>query len=307
MPAQASVASPELPFTLHQLRMLVTVAETGTISGAAERLLLSQTAVSLALSQLEKAFAAELLVRRRAHGVTLTATGHTVVAAARRILAEATDLYEEIGGRGEVVGAVAVGCYPSLGPSLVPALLDGFLRRHPRAVPTLDEGPQETLEHRLVDGTLDVVISYDLALSDSLAKVAIAQREPGVLVAADGTWGDAEAIDLKQLANEPYVLLDTPLSTYHLASITRAAGFEPRIMYRSQNFETVRSLVGRGLGWTLLLTPPRSELTHEGTRVAMKPFAQKLDPVDVVVVWPRSRSLSRAARAFVAFAQSAGG
>jgi len=303
--APESVTGHELPFTLHQLRMLVTVAETGTISGAAERLLLSQTAVSLALKQLEKALGAELLVRKRAHGVTITTTGHTVVAAARSILSQATDLYEEIGGHGDVVGSVAVGCYASLGPSLVPALVDGFLRAHPRARPTVNEGPQETLENELVAGTLDVVISYDLALSDSLMKVPIAHREPGVLVAADGAWGGRESIDLKQLADEPYVLFDTPVSTYHLDRLTRAAGFTPRITYRSQNFETVRSLVGRGLGWSVVVTPPRSETTHEGMRVVMKPLATRADPVDVVIVWPRTRSLSRVARAFVAFAQQA--
>ncbi|GAA4168687.1 LysR substrate-binding domain-containing protein [Gryllotalpicola koreensis] len=306
-PGQESAAARDLPFTLHQLRLFATVAETGTISGAAGRLRLSQTAVSLALTQLEKALGAELLIRRRAHGVTLTTTGHTVLAAARRILAEATDLFDEIGGRGEVVGGVAVGCYPSLGPSLVPALVDGFLHAYPRAQPTLDEGPQESLEHDLLSGALDVVISYDLALSENLVKVPIAHREPGVLVAADGKWGNARAVDLKQLADEPYVLFDTPVSTFHLASITRAAGFTPRITYRSQNFETVRSLVGRGLGWTVLLTPPRTELTHEGLRVVMKPLTQRADPVDVVIVWPRTRSLSRVARAFVAFAQQSGG
>jgi DNA-binding transcriptional LysR family regulator len=300
---QESVATQELPFTLHQLRMLVTVAETGTISGAAERLLLSQTAVSLALGQLEKALGAELLIRRRAHGVKLTTTGQSVVMLARALLLQANELYEEIAGEGQVVGAVAVGCYPSLGPSIMPALVQGFLREHPRAQPTLEEGPQEMLESDLMSGALDVVISYDLALPESLMKVPIGKREPGVLVAADGPWGDRESIDLRKVADEPYVLLDTPVSTFHLAALTRSAGFTPRITYRSQNFETVRSLVGRGLGWTILLTPPRSEVTHEGLRVVMKPLAQQPEPVDVVVVWPRSRSLSRAARTFVEFAQ----
>lgn len=305
-PAQESAANRELPFTLHQLRMFTTVAETGTISAASERLLLSQTAVSLALSQLEAALGAELLIRRRAHGVTLTTTGQTVLELARVVLAQADDLYAEIAGGGEVVGVVAVGCYPSLGPSLVPALVQGFVHAHPRAQPMLEEGPQEMLERDLLSGGLDVVITYDLALSDTLAKVRIAQREPGVLVAADGPWGARERIDLRELADEPYVLFDTPVSSYHLEALTRAAGFSPRITHRSQNFETVRSLVGRGLGWTVLVTQPRNELTHEGLRVVMKPLVQQPDPVDVVVVWPRARALSRAARTFVAFAQQAG-
>lgn len=299
-------ATRDLPFTLHQLRIFLAVAEAGAMSGAAARLMLSQTAVSLALTQLEKALGTELLVRRRAHGVTLTATGRTVQALARKVLAQADELYEEVAGEGQVVGVVAVGCYPSLGPSVVPALVQGFLRTHPRAQPSLQEGPQEILEHDLLSGALDLVITYDLGLSDALFKVKIAQREPGVLVAADGPWGARDAVDLRELANEPYVLLDTPLSANHLMLLTRNAGFAPRISYRSQNFETVRSLVGRQLGWSVVLTQPRNELTHEGLRVVIKPLAPKVDPVDVVVVWPRERPLSRAARTFVAFAEGAG-
>jgi DNA-binding transcriptional LysR family regulator len=67
-------------FTLHHLEVLVAVAETGTVSAAAERLHLSASAVSSAITELENRLGAVLTVRRRAKGVRLTATGSAALA-----------------------------------------------------------------------------------------------------------------------------------------------------------------------------------------------------------------------------------
>ena len=63
-------------YTLRQLAHFVAVADTGAISAAALKLHLSQGAVSAAVTELERIFKVQLMVRRKAHGVTLTPAGN---------------------------------------------------------------------------------------------------------------------------------------------------------------------------------------------------------------------------------------
>src|SRR5215510_511263 len=124
--------SPVTPrFTLHHLEVLVAVGETGTVSAAAERLHMSPSAVSSALTELENRLDMTLLVRRRAKGATLTADGTAALAQARMILNHAVDLQLGASGAGPVLGHLRLGCFPSLAPTMLPALVTGFLAEHP--------------------------------------------------------------------------------------------------------------------------------------------------------------------------------
>lgn len=80
----------------------------------------------------------------------------------------------------------------------------------------------------------------------------------------------------------------------------RGAGFEPRVALRTSNYETARALVGRGLGWALLVQRTATDVSYEGRPVVAKEVSDPvLPPVKIVVAWPRDARLSRAAQAFV--------
>lgn len=294
------------PFTLRQLQFFVAVADAGSISGAAGRLFVSETAVSLAVSQLEKVLGTRLLIRRRAHGVELTAAGDSVLRSARHLLAQASDLHEELSGTGAVRGSVNVGCFPSLGPTLLPLLMHDFLAAYPEASMSFHDGPMEQMEQHTLVGSLDLMISYDVSLSAGFHKVVLSSHRPGVLISANHWAAQQEGpVSVLDLAAEPFIALETPLSVEHRNLVFQAAGTAPWIRYSSENFETVRSLVGRGFGWTMLLQRPHTNVTHEGTHVVQRELAYPaVDPVSVVLAWSKAVPLSRAATAFVEFASS---
>ncbi len=302
---EADAAVPRLvPFTLRQLQTFVTVAEAGTISRAAERLYVSETAVSLAVNQLERTLGVKLLNRRRAHGVTLTTTGQSVLASARQILGEAGDLYEEITGTGDLVGALSLGCFPSIGPTMMPLLVRTFLENHPHVALRFREDSPEVLQTDLDAGLLDLVVTYDFGLPQHLRQIRLVDVRPCVLVGEDHWAAHRDGpIDLAELAEESYVLLDNLVSVNHILAICRSVGFEPRVLYKSQNFETVRSFVGRGFGWTINLLRPKVATTHEGLTIVAKEIANDVGAVRVVAAWPASRPLSRTAKAFLQMAQ----
>src|SRR5690625_5548304 len=80
--------------TLRQLQYFVAVAETQSITKAADRSHVSQAAVSLAITDLEKSLGVTLTIRRRAKGVALTAEGRAILTDARVMLDQAKELAE---------------------------------------------------------------------------------------------------------------------------------------------------------------------------------------------------------------------
>ena len=162
--------------TFRQLAHFVAVAEAGSISAAAERLHMSPSAVSGSLGELERALGAELLRRRRGSGVVLTPTGGKALARARALLGDAAELsYMAQGDGGELRGPLAVGCFVTLAPTVLPRLLAEFEALHPEVTLDFLEGSQDTLQQKLLTGELDVALMYDLDLTAPLDTVVISE------------------------------------------------------------------------------------------------------------------------------------
>ncbi|HEY2314430.1 MAG TPA: LysR family transcriptional regulator, partial [Streptosporangiaceae bacterium] len=81
-----------LVYTLRQLEYFVAVAETGSVSRAAARVHLSQSAMSTAIADLERLLSVQLVMRHHAKGITLTAAGSELLHEARRLLSQSEDL-----------------------------------------------------------------------------------------------------------------------------------------------------------------------------------------------------------------------
>lgn len=291
--------------TLRQLQIFVATAEAGSITQAAERLYLSQTAVSLALRQLEKELGATLLVRRRAHGISLTNTGRSLLPLGRNILASAAEFSRTGRQEDEVTGAVRVGCYPSLGPALLPGLIMAFRDAHPEASLEFVEAPEGELMSQLEVGSVDLVLCYRLGVPEGLSERVLEEGVPGVLISSDHPLAQGrDRVHLADLLDSPYIMLDSPIAANHAQTIFAVTGSHPRVEFRSKNFETIRSLAGRGLGWSITLQRPKSPLTHEGTPVSILRIADEgVDAVPVVAVsWP-GYVMSRAATAFLEVAR----
>jgi DNA-binding transcriptional LysR family regulator len=290
---------------MNQLAAFVAVAEAGSISGAAERLHISPSALSAAVTELERSLQAELLRRRKAKGVSLTPTGEVVLPRARFLLHQASEL--EADARGEergVSGLVRIGCYPSLAPTFLPALISSFTQAHPDARVEVHENTQDQLAARLESGELDLAIMYDLDLDPTWKTVGLGQLPPRAVLPADHRLAESKgAIDLGHLRNDPMVLLDTAPSTNHAYFCCAKAGFTPKVVYRARTYETARSFVGRGFGWTLLLQRPSANVTYEGKPVVVKDISSPVLPdVAINIVWHPDSLLSKASRTFITHA-----
>lgn len=290
-------------YTLRQLECFVAVGEHGSISAAAQALLLSPSAITGALNELERIFGTQLTIRRKAHGVTLTPSGRYVHTQARSLLSAATDLQSLAGSAGaELSGRLVVGCYSSLAPTLLTALLADFTTEHPRVEVEFHAGTQAEIHRMLLAGELDVAIAYDLGVPASVAKARLIDLVPTVVLPADHALAGAASVALAELVDEPMILLDVNPSRENTEMMFAAAGLEPWIRFRTTDFEVTRSMVARGMGYAILVQRPAGDMSYEGRPLAVLPISPAVRTVRVSMVWPESTRLSGAAQAMLALA-----
>ena len=98
-------------------------------------------------------------------------------------------------------------------------------------------------------------------------------------------------------------MLDLPPSGRHTLDMLQRAGLNPRVAHSTPNFELVRSLVARGLGYSLLVQKPRIDTSYEGLPLVAKPIHPQFSRESAVILWPRSLQLTDRAKALVEYAR----
>lgn len=293
------------PFTLRQLSYLLTAADEGTIAAASARLHVSPSAISDAITELETQLGETLTVRRRAHGLTLTSAGAQVAARARMLLADANELALSLHpAAGELVGPITIGCYPTLAPTVLPPLLHDFGDAHPRVELHIIEATHDELEGRLESGEVDVAFVYETLIPGNPRRERLFELPAHVLLAADDELAAADTVTLEQLVERDMILLDAPPSSQHTLSLFARRGLTPKIRHRTASYEAVRTLVGRGLGYGILVQRPANPASYEGYPVVMKEIEPPVPPVGIEVIWPAATAPTDRTRALIDFARS---
>jgi len=291
-------------FTLVQLRYFAAAVEHGSMTAAARQLMVSQSAVSTAIAQLEKELGVQLLLRRHARGLVPTAAGHEFYQELRGFLAHAAELEESArNAAGAMVGRLSVGCFSTLAPFRLPALLTEFERRYPEVRVHIDEAEHAQLKQALREGACELALMYGYDLDDDIGRITVAESMPYVIVSAEHRLAGNKQIWLRELADDPMVLLDLPHTTGYFTSLVGSVGVQPRIRFRSPGYETVRALVAHGHGYALLNQRPREETTYDGTPAVALELRDDLPALEIVVAWMRGVRLTRRAQAFVTLAR----
>lgn len=298
---------PDFRFTLRQLQYFSAIAEHGSISRAAVAAHLSQAAMSQALAELEAAVGQQLAVRSKARGVTLTSAGRRLLADARRLLGDAAEIQAVMSERAdELAGPIELGCYTSLSPYWIPFLAERFIRPNPRLDVRIEEGDGKALQRRMLEGRLDAVLTHTGHLVEGVRHTTLRSGRGYVVVAADHPLAGRGRVHLRELAHEDYVLLDIPSVREGQLPKLRRARFDPRVVWRSSSFEAVRGMVARGLGWTILVQRPASDVTYDGRTVACLDIADDFDASDVCIAHVAD-PMSRRLRALVDLCRDEGG
>ncbi|WP_125612995.1 LysR family transcriptional regulator [Specibacter cremeus] len=287
------------PFTLIQLRYFSVVAELENMTAAAQRLRVTQSALSTAMTQLEASLGVQLFRRRR--GITLTAAGRQFAQDANGFLEQADWLYESArGAEGVLAGTLHVGVYSPLAPFRLPVILQAFEAEHPGVAVSIVEADLATLQAALLDGRCEVALTYGLGLGPGFSAHVLERVPPHVLVAAGhpAAGRPGRAVSLRELAAEPAVALDVRHSREYYESLYAMVGVSPNIRHRFSGYETVRSFVASGHGYAVLNQRLHSDVTYSGGRVVALRITEELPPIEVMLVRPDGVRPTRRALAF---------
>lgn len=288
-------------FTLKQLAYFVAVGETGSVTLAAERVHISQPSISAAIAQLEHLFDVQLFVRHHAQGLSLTAAGERLLIAARdtlRACDDLGDLARDIAGG--IAGPLRVGAFRTLSALILPELVAGFGRANPRVALTMVEDDEAELVHRLRRGEIDLALSYAQSADDT-AFESLALLPTYLVLAADHALADRARLSLSDLAREPFILLDMPVSRDYFRALFDLAGLPMTPVARSDQPETIRSMVGSGLGYSLMTARPASRIAANGRPLAYVALADPVPPLELGLLTHCAMRQTRAAAAFAAF------
>lgn len=276
--------------TLTQLRYFVEAAGQLSMTGAAGRLNVAQSAVSAAVSQLERHIGSQFFIRQRSKGLVLTPAGELFLRDAQAVLAHLEEALDH--ARGEqrsVEGRVRLACFSTLAPFLLPGLLGRLRTEHPKLVLDVTEADAAGCSAALLSGQADLALCYDLGLPDGLAVTAVDAARPYVALPPKHPLAGRPHVALAELRDEPFVLLDLPHTRELMLSILRGAGVEPDVRFRSASYETVRTFVANGHGYSILHQRPQHGLTYDGGHVAAVAIKDDVPELRTVLAHLRSQ------------------
>lgn len=241
-----------------RLNVLREVVRSGSFSAAADALSYSQSAVSQAIATLEGEVGTMLIERDRG-GVRPTAAGAALVSHAEGILgrmeAAETELAAIAGGE---AGRLRIASFPSAGATLMPQAIAGFRAGHPGVEVTLAEGEPEEIAPRLRAGELDLALLYEFEgvgerLGAGIRRFELLQDPLHLALPASHELARRRQVRLEDLRDESWV--QTSVSgpcARHVVRSCHAAGFEPRVSFESDDYQTVQGLVAAGVGVGLI-------------------------------------------------------
>jgi DNA-binding transcriptional LysR family regulator len=153
--------------------------------------------------------------------------------------------------------------------------------------------------HRLRRAEIDLALSYEQK-ADDIAFEPLAQL-PTYIVPAGHGLARSGRLSLSDLAGQPFILPDLPVSRDYFQSLFERAGVPMNIVARSEQSETIRSMVGSGLGYTLLTARPASRVAVNGRPLAYVPLSDPFPPMQLGLLTARNLRQTRTADAFATF------
>jgi len=276
------------------LKAFLAVAEAASFSIAADRLHLTQPAVSKRIALLEQQLDTRLF-DRIGRTVRLTHSGQVLLTRANQILQQVEDTERAVRNlAGEVGGQLSLATSHHVGLWRLPAVLRSYIASHPGVALDLHFMDSEVAHERIIQGELEMAI---ITLAPSVHEKLVAEpiwRDELVFVAASGhPLSEEQQISVDDLAEYSAILPDMTTFTVRIVKGMFEERQLPLNIGMSTNYlETIKMLIGVGLGWSVL---PRTMLDDE---VVLLNIEQPIERT-LGVIHHVNRTLSNAGRAFI--------
>ncbi|MEV2235041.1 LysR family transcriptional regulator [Streptomyces phaeochromogenes] len=293
---------------LERLRTLDALARHGSVSGAAEGLHVTTSAVSQQMSKLEREVGQQLLAKN-GRGVRLTDAGRLLADHAARILSQVELAQSDLEAqRGQVMGELRLAAFPTAARGLFPTALATLRAEHPGLRVRSRELEPETGVAWVTRGDLDLAVVLDwynkpLPLPDGLVKASLLDDPTDLALPVGHRLADRSEVDLADFADDEWIAWDEGEFCHEWLLFTlRGKGIEPVIAHRAVEHHTQLAMVAAGLGVCVAPRLGRDPVPAGVRTVPVRPRVTR----HVYAVWRADADRRPAIRAAVDALRSAG-
>ncbi len=289
--------------TLAQLRTFCAVARLNSFSRAAEKLHLTQPAVSAQVVALEDALKVKLF-DRVGKKISLSESGRVALAAAEEILERVARLQTELVDLRELrAGRVAIGASQVVGSYLLPGLLAHFREGHPGIEIDVRVEPARRVIEMLVEGALDVALVGEGSpiRDERIAVKPVLRDELLLIVPSNHVFAQMRSVRPESLRQMPFVLpRRDSASAESLMEQLASQGIAPDSVMELGNIGAVKRAVEAGLGISVVSRLAVAHELEDGRLRAVKVRGLKLER-QIFLCWHHGKPFSKATEAFIGF------
>lgn len=287
--------------TLRQIKYVLQVATCGSIAAASKELGIAQSSILAAIATAEKLNGVPIFIRQQGRGIAVTPAGQDFLMSAKQLLSAQSEFRNSL--KKSTVrenSTLRIGCYASLSALLIPPVMKRIYNQNGRTEFILYEGEPVELQSWLSTGALDVVVTYQISnqYDDKTTPICICPAH--VLLRQDDDLAKKKSVSIQDLANKPMVLLDIPEARNYMMTLFDISARRPKISLRTRSYETVRSAVANGLGFSIVNFKPSHESSPDNPNLNRIPLSNAALEPKIVIIDPYGNNKPAYVKEFIA-------
>ncbi|WP_411344155.1 cidABC operon transcriptional activator CidR [Paenibacillus sp. WLX1005] len=285
---------------IRHLEYFMEVVRTGSFTKAAEALFITQPTISKTIRSLEEELGAPLF-NRIGRTVELTDAGRVIEQQAQTIVKSFQSLSSQLDDlRNLESGHLRIGLPPMIGSRFFPQIIGEFHQLYPNVTIQLFEDGGKKVESDVVNGSLDIGMTVLPVAENVLEHFSFREEKLNLLVPTTHRLVGRKQVEMKELAEDSFIIFREDFTLHgRIIDSCIKAGFQPRVIYESSQWDLISEMVGAGLGIALLPETICSQINQEHLHII--PGIQPVIPWQLGMIWHRERYLSFAAREWLRF------
>ena len=286
-----------MSINLRQIRYFVSTAEQGQISQAAIDLSISQSAITTAIKDLERIIGTQLFVRS-SHGMELTPAGRQFLSHAYDILNKVREATSLNIPANNLEGSLTVAATYTVIGYFLPSSRKAEARLPEARHPVVRTEPR-SIEEGLLSNRYDIaVLLTSNVLNPDLTTETLLGSRRRLWVAAKHHLLQRESVGLKEIAEEPYIMLTVDEAAHTSMKYWSKTTYQPSVTLRTSSVEAVRSMVANGQGVAILSDMVLRPWSLEGKRIETIVLRDPVPAMDVGLAWRRKAHFTAPMEAF---------
>ena len=202
-----------MAISLRKFEVFVAVGRLGSVTQAAKQLLLSQSAISMALADLENHHDGELFIRR-GRTLILNDRGKLLLPLAEEILKQTADFAKHLESSAqEPTGKLTIGASTTIGNYLLPLLIANFSKQYPKARIIMQVGNTDSISKALDQGQLDLALVEGPCHLHSLQQIHWRDDQLVIIAAPDHPWVGKDKVGQQELVKAEWIMRETGSGT----------------------------------------------------------------------------------------------